>query len=97
MKKQKSAVMQMFYGENGKIDYIENPPEEDALLDVVDKNYELLCEKLQPQTELWELFLKFKDSLEDLHSVEANNFYAEGFKFGLLIGVEAGESKYGNH
>lgn len=94
MKKQKSAVLQMFYGENGKADNLTYPPEEDALLDKVDKYYVLMCEKLKPQPELFELFEKFRESLEDLRSFEADNCYAEGFKFGLLIGVEAGESKF---
>ncbi|MDE6691199.1 MAG: hypothetical protein K2K04_04430 [Clostridia bacterium] len=94
MEKQKSAVLQMFYGENGKADYITYPPEEDKLLDEVDKYYDLMCEKLKPQEGLFELFEKFRESLENLRSFEADNYYAEGFKFGLLIGIEAGESKF---
>lgn len=96
MSKQKSAILQMFYGESGNFSNIESPPEETVLLDAVDKAYDILCEKLKPNTELWELFLKFKESLEDLHVFEADNFYAEGFKFGLLMGIEAGESKFKN-
>lgn len=84
----------MFYGENGKADNISFPPEEDALLDKVDKYYDLVCEKLKPYPELFELFEKFRESLEDLRCFEADNYYAEGFKFGLLMGVEAGESKF---
>ena len=94
MKEQKSAVLQMFYGENGRMDNIVSPPEAGELLDAVDEAYKLLYEKLQPQAELWELFLKYKRSLEKLLCFEGDVNYAEGFKFGLLIGVEAGESKY---
>ena len=96
MDKQKTAILQMFYGQRGTPDSIRYPSDYFDIVDVVDKSYDLLSEKLQPQTELWELFLKYKESLESLHIAEVDIHYAEGFKFGLLIGVEAGESKFGN-
>ncbi|MDE7379729.1 MAG: hypothetical protein K2N14_01635 [Clostridia bacterium] len=94
MKIHKTAVLQMFYGENGNADNLRCTHEEIELLEIVESNYDLLCEKLKPQKELWELFLKYKESLEKLQLLEADCYYAEGFKFGLLIGVEAGESKF---
>ena len=86
----------MFYGQRGSCDNIRYSADDIVLLDAVESSYDLLCKKLQPQTELWELFLKYKDSLDNLHIRDVDNHFAEGFKFGLLIGVEAGESKFGN-
>ncbi|MDE7076296.1 MAG: hypothetical protein K2O62_03120 [Clostridia bacterium] len=94
MDKQKSSILQMFYGQRGTANNIRYSPDDFNLIDAVDNSYDLLCAKLQPKTELWELFLKYKDSLENLHLREVDKHYAEGFKFGLLIGVEAGESKF---
>lgn len=96
MDKHNSAIMQMFYGKRGNADSIGCTPEYIRLIDAVDNAYDCLCEKLEPKTELWELFLKYKDALEEMHACEVDDHYSEGFKFGLLIGVEAGESKFGN-
>lgn len=96
MDKQKTAILQMYYGQRGTGDNLKCTPEYIKLLDAVDNAYDCLCEKLEPNTELRELFLKYKDALEEMHACEVDDHYAEGFKFGLLIGVEAGESKFGN-
>lgn len=93
MKQRKSAILQMLYGEKGHVENIEFQPEEEGLLDAVDKSYELLCKNLKANSELLEQFQKYKECLEDLHVFETDKYYAEGFKFGVLIGVEAGESK----
>lgn len=92
MEKQNSAIMQMFYGRRGNADNIGCTPEYTELLTAVSDAYDCLCKKLEPDTELWELFLKYKDALEEMHVCEVGDHYAEGFKFGLLIGVEAGQS-----
>lgn len=86
----------MFYGQRGTGDNIRYSHGDFDLIDAVDGSYDLLCEKLQPQAELWKLFLKYKECLENLHLREVDKHFAEGFKFGLLIGVEAGESKFDN-
>lgn len=96
MDKHKTAILRMFYGESGTYDNIGCVPEDFPLVDAVERSYGLLCEKLKPQPEILELFLKYKDGLEDLHISEIEKHYEEGFKFGLLIGVEAGESKFNN-
>ncbi len=94
MEKQKSSILQMFYGQRGNLDNVKCSSGYFDILDEVAKSYDMLCKKLRLQTELWELFLKYKESLEKLHVCEVDDYYAEGFKFGLLIGVEAGESKF---
>lgn len=58
MDKQNSAIMQMFYGKRGNADSIGCTPEYIKLIDAVDNAYDRLYEKLKPDTELWELFLK---------------------------------------
>ena len=96
MEKAKSAILQMFYGQNGNVNSLKSFPKQDKLTDAVENNYCLLCEKLKPQAELLELFEKYVESLENYYDCEIDNIYAEGFKFGLLVGIEAGESKFGN-
>ncbi|MDE6373997.1 MAG: hypothetical protein K2L72_05800 [Clostridia bacterium] len=95
VKKQTTAVMQMFYGENGNPSSIKFEPREIPLDTEVNNNYNLLCEKLKPDAETLELFLKYINGLERLNIFKQDVHYAEGFKFGLLIGIEAGESKFG--
>lgn len=95
MKKQKTAVMQMFYGENGNPSSIHFDPREIPLGAEVNNNYNLLCEKMKSDAEMLELFLKYTNGLERLNIYKQDVHYAEGFKFGLLIGIEAGESKFG--
>lgn len=64
--------------------------------DVIRKNMNAVCdsydelkENLSPQ--LLNLFQKHVDSLEDNWSDELDFYFVEGFKLGLLIGIECME------
>lgn len=96
MKRQKSAILQMFYGQRGNAESIKRFDDGNDIINAADSNYIELCKKLKSQPELLDLFIKYKDSMDDLLIREIDNHFAEGFKFGLLIGVEAGESKFSN-
>lgn len=94
MEKQKSAVLQMFYGQRVDSDKIKCPPEYyECIHNAVEYNKQL-CEELKDMPEALELFNKFNDWTDRAYALEVDAYYAAGFKFGLLIGVEAGESKY---
>lgn len=94
MQKQKTAVMQMFYGQRVDSDKIKCPPEyHDCLHKAIEYNAKL-CEKLKDMPEIMELFTQYNDWTDRAYALEVDAYYAEGFKFGLLIGIEAGENKY---
>lgn len=86
--------MQILYGQRGIYDYIKMSEEYRVCSKALSEAYEKLKEKLQPQTEIWQLFKNFENAFDALQSEETGILYAEGFKFGLLIGIEAGESKF---
>lgn len=92
MKKHKSAVMQMYYGEKGNFESVKGSPCEGELITVIEDNYKLLYDKIKSNDELLNLFNAYKNGLENLQIFETEKYYAEGFKFGLLMGVEAGQS-----
>lgn len=89
----KSAVAQMYHRGRGSVESMEISRETSDILGKVDKKYLILKEKLSPQKEIWQLFEDFENALADLRAEESADSYAEGFKFGLLLGVEAGASK----
>ena len=67
----------------------ENPNEHFENGDELYGIYDELKEKLSP--ELWELHRKFVDLVEGNCSEEADFYFVEGFKLGLLIGIECAE------
>ena len=96
MEKQKSAILQMFYGQRVDSDKIKCPPEYyESLRKAIEYSNKLL-EKIKDMPEVSELFSQYNEWTDKTYSLEVDAYYAEGFKFGLLIGIEAGESKFGN-
>lgn len=84
--KQTSPILQMLYGERGKIDAIKPTAEQRAAISKVTVTDAALRKALNPeQIKLYEDAL---DSLENLHSISVSNCYAEGFRFGVLIGID---------
>ena len=89
----KSAIGQMYYGGRGSVEKMEISRETSDILGEVDEKYNKLKEKIGSQEEIWQLFEDFEDAISDLRAEECADHYAEGFKFGLILGVEAGASK----
>ncbi len=50
-----------------------------------------LMKKIKDDSDVKERVDAFIDCIERLHSAESDHFFAEGFKTGLMIGIEAGE------
>ena len=86
----------MFYSRTGICDRIKmNGKELDNLVSGVNRADGELSEKLD--AELSKLFFEYKERLESLQSEENALYYSEGFKFGLLMGMEVGEWSNGNN
>ncbi len=86
--KRKSAIMQMYYHERGGYEDIPRSNEYFKLLDEYVKNDSEIRDKLSEFPNLLELYKKANDSLEILNCESEDNHYLEGFKFGLLIGLD---------
>lgn len=95
--KEYSAIGQMYYLGRGKCDYLK--PEEKCLRQaaVLSEKYKLLKERLHITEELLPVLEDYENAVADYHANECAERYAEGFKFGLLLGIEAGESKCGDN
>ena len=92
--KNKSAILQMFYGQSGNVNRMKFIPESDPYVKAEGECYRKLQEMLEISPEAWELFLTYNQNKESLHLLSLDAHYLEGFKLGLLMGIEAGESKY---
>lgn len=93
--KEKSAIMQMYYGQRGNAGKLKCTSEYGEIIDKANNCYKMLCEKLKDMPEILELLEKYNDYSADAIVLDVGEHYLEGFKFGLLIGIEAGESKFG--
>lgn len=56
------------------------------LLKQVSDAYNELSKRLSP--EQFQLYNKLDDAIEEEHSEELDNYFTEGFRLGLLIGIE---------
>ena len=84
----KSVILDIFNGERGHRETMKMPDGHFEKSQTADA-YDELIEKLSP--ELLELHKKFTDALNDDHYEEVNFFFVEGFKLGLLTGIECAE------
>lgn len=89
----KSAIAQMYHHGRGSVESLTVSKECADKLGEADEKYNKLKEKLSLQKDLWQLFKDFENAVSDVRAEECADSYAEGFKFGLLLGIEAGESK----
>ena len=83
-----SPIMQMYYGRRGSYEKIPCSKEYFKLLEKVIENDDELREKLSAYPELLKLYKKTNESIEALHCESADNHFAEGFKFGVLMGLD---------
>lgn len=86
--KRKSAIMQMHYCERGSYEDVPCSNEYFKLLDEYVKNDSEIRVKLSEFPNLLELYKKANDSLEILNCESEDNHYLEGFRFGVLIGLD---------
>lgn len=83
----KSVIIDIFNGFRGHRETMNMPKDNiKENMGIVCDTYDELKEKLSP--ELLTLHQKLVDSLENEWSEEVNFYFVEGFKLGLLIGIE---------
>ena len=85
----KSAILDIFNGFRGHRETMHMPKDSQKELGTVCNTYDVLKEKLSP--DLLNLHQKLVDALESNWAEELDFFFAEGFKLGLLIGIECAE------
>ena len=85
----KSVIKAIFNGERGTAERMSMTEEEHNLMSVVSDTYDELLNALAPEQK--KLHEKFIDARESAFCEELDNHYVEGFKLGLLIGIECME------
>ncbi len=88
-----SAVKAMFSGSRGTYAQIKLSPEHEEAEKAMTEAVDAFLEKLTPEQQ--RLFHEAYDFIADENAAYAEDHFVEGFKFGLLIGIEAGESNTG--
>ena len=81
-----SAIIQMFHGVRGQIESVSLSKKCHELFKQCCESEQKLREKLSP--ELLPLFEKIMGDIHDMYCEEIDNYYAEGFRLGCLIGME---------
>lgn len=81
----KSIIQAIYYGENG-IDQIKMTEEEKKYFSLFSDSYDQLLHSLTPQQ--IKLQQKMTDERERAFAEELEHCYCEGFKRGLLLGIE---------
>lgn len=84
----KSIIKEMINGRRGQIDMI-RVPDNERLTEEIQDTHVRLKEELNP--ELFTVFKKHVDALYINFSEEADFYFSEGFKLGLLLGIECME------
>lgn len=81
-----SAIKDIFHGLKGHMETMHMPKEHFENSENLCNVYDELKEKLSP--EILKLHKKFVDLLESGYSEEIDFYFVEGFKLGILIGLE---------
>lgn len=91
--KQQSAIMQMLYGERGQRASIKRTKTEEELFDEINRFDSTLRKHLSPVPETLEIYERIHNLKENIIIELTNKYYTEGFKFGLLMGIEIVEKE----
>jgi len=84
----KSIIRHILYGKKGTLDSVRSTKEHDIYLDKVIEHDDELRAKLESNPELLTLYRKVNDSISKLNHESAAAHFAEGFKLGVLLGLE---------
>lgn len=86
--KNSDTIREMIHGEKGKIENVKMSEEYSKLLQsFIDVDKEMK-EKLKNSPEMLEKYNKAIDAFWAYSSEESTCFYIEGFRFGVLLGLE---------
>lgn len=89
----KSAIEQMCFGLRGTYESVRASEKYSLLMGKVCEVDDKLTEKLQDDKEAAELYRQFKDAIDEASCEECETFYKEGFRFGVLLGIDVSEEK----
>jgi hypothetical protein len=87
MKGYKSAIKEIFYGQRG-IEFVPQGEEYSAKLEALVLAEEEMEQKTKELPEWKALFEKVKSAFEDLGVNECDAYYFEGFRLGVLVGLD---------
>ena len=87
-----NAIMEMYLGDRGRYDKIPLPDKYWEVLEKAEKCEESLLQEISKNKKLLALFEDVKSALEDCWILEADSRFCEGFRFGVLIGLDVAGS-----
>ena len=87
-----SAIMEMLNGTRGRTDKVELSPIYQQYLDECIDAHAKIKELCRDKPELWSLFEQWENAMMGSEAVASDDYYREGFQFGLLMGLEVGMS-----
>ncbi len=83
-----SAVKDMYEKRRGHYESVPHGEEYEKCLDEVIKCDDEMQEALKKNPKLLQLYKKATDALDALSVVCGDDYYTEGFKFGVLMGLD---------
>ncbi len=86
--KRRSAIKEMYLGVRGNYETIKLSKDCINLISKVSAKEETLLKKLKGKQEIMELYKNYKTALENAQSEAYNDYFCEGFRFGMLIGLD---------
>jgi hypothetical protein len=93
----KSAIRDILYGYRGHHETIKVPRGEEYQrnIEILSDTYDELREKLS--VEVFKVLERFTTAKDDIQCEESGCYFTEGFKLGILVGIECGEGReYGD-
>ena len=87
-----SAIIEMLNGTRGTADKVKLSPTYQQYLDQCIDAQSKIKENCKDNPELWSLFEQWENAMMGSEAVASDDYYREGFQFGLLMGLEVGMS-----
>ena len=90
---QKSAILQMFYGERGSMNDVPNSREYSEQLDKFCEAEKDFLEKISGVPDYQALYRQFLENVFELQCRSMDDYFSEGFRFGVLMGLDVANFK----
>ena len=84
-----SAILQMFYGKRGKGDKMNLSEDYREAVSVFAEKQRNFIDRLKAYPELSKLYAELNDENAEFAEIEVADAYAEGFRFGALVALDA--------
>ncbi len=83
-----SAISDMFYGRRGQLDQLPVTEEYRKQFNEFFVYQKELEEKLKQNPDLLQLYKQVLNSYDEVVCIQVEDYYAEGFRYGVLIGLD---------